>query len=270
MNWVLAPYRDPQTYRTAAYLATGLVMGVFDFVVIITGLSLGLGLAVTVIGIPILMATFVVARSLATMERELARTLLDAPLPRRRLRAVPSQRGFLPRLRHVIANRRTWAEIAFLLLRLPMGILDFVVIVTVLALAFGGFVYPWLIVAGLDSSVGNWVIDTLPESLLYVPVSVLFFVTGGRLITAWGEASRRFASHLLGTLGQDELKAEVADVVAQRGEADAFQIFQDVELRLGRGRFLDATRIQAALLALVDTGHIAGRGDGARKLYTTA
>lgn len=268
MNWVLAPYRDPQTYRTAAYLATGLVMGVFDFVVIVTGLSLGLGLAVTIIGLPILAATFVVARSLATIERGLARALLDAPLPRRRLLAVPDQPGFVRRLRQVVSNRRTWAEIAFLVLRLPMGILDFVVVVTVVALAFGGFVYPWLIVAGVDSSVGNWVIDTLPESLIYVPVSVLFFITGGRLITAWGEASRRFASHLLGTLGQDELKAEVADVVARRGEADAFQILQDVELRLGNGHFLDATRIQAALLALVDAGHIASRGDGIRKLYT--
>ena len=270
MNWVLAPYRDPQTYRTAAYLATGLVMGVFDFVVIVTGLSLGLGLAVTVVGIPILMATFQVARSLAAIERHLARTLLDARMPRRRPASVPEQPGILARLRQIVSSRRTWAETAFLLLRLPMGILDFVVVVTVIALAFGGFVYPWLIVAGLDSSIGNRVIDTLPESLLYIPVSVLFFITGGRLITAWGEASRQFASHFLGTLDQDELKREIADVVARRGEADAFQILEDVELRLGRGHFLDATRIQAALLALVDTGHLAGRGDELHKVYTAA
>jgi len=270
MNWVLAPYRDPQTYRTAAYLVTGLVMGVFDFVVIITGLSLGFGLAVTVIGIPILIATFLVARSLATFERHLARNVLAAPLPRRRLISEPEGRGYLARLRGLVTSRRSWSEIAFLLLRLPMGILDFTVVVTVFALAFGGFVYPWLIVAGIDSSVGGWVIDTLPESLFYVPVSVLFFIVGGRLIQAWGEVSRRFATLFLGTVGRDEIKREVADLIARSGPVDAYQILRDVEFRLGDGPFLDATRVQAALVSLEEMGYISASAEGSLMVYRAA
>ncbi len=269
MNWVLAPYRDPQTFRTAAYLFLGLVMGVFDFVVIVTGLTLGMGLLVTIVGIPILVATFAVARSLATVERTLARALLDAPLPGRGGDSAGAT-GVLARLRRHALRQRTWAEISFLLLRLPMGVLDFVVVVTIFGLAFGGFAYPWLIVLGIDSSVGNWVIDTLPESLLFIPVSVLFFVTGGRLIMAWGAVSQRFASRLLGWVDRQDVRREVADVVARRGAVDAYQILADVKLRFGSGPFLDATRVQAALLSLEQTGHVAGTVEGSRRVYRAA
>ena len=270
MNWVLAPYRDPQTFRTATYLALGLVMGVFDFVVIVTGLSLGIGLAITIIGIPVLIATLAVARSLATLERGLARSLLDAPLPLRRQDVIPGEAGLLGRLRYLARSRRTWSEVLFLILRLPLGVLDFVVVTVVFGLAFGGLVYPWLVVFGVEGSVGDWVIDTLPESLFLLPVSILFMITGGRLITAWGEVSRRIVARLLGWVDLEEVSREVADVVVRRGEADAFEIYNDVSLRLGAGPFLSPIRVQAALLALEETGHVAAAAVGPRIVYRAA
>ncbi len=269
MNWLLAPYRDPQTYRTAAYLTTGLFFGIFDFVVIVTGFALGLGLAITVIGFPVLVATFAVAHSLATLERRLARSLLNAPIPKTRVSAIPSG-GYIARLRNHLSNQRTWAELSFLILRLPMGILDFVVVVSVVGLALGGFVYPWLTFFGVESSVGSWVIDTVPESLLYVPVSTMFLIVGGRLIEAWGTVSRTFATRLLGWLDRDELKRQVADIIVKRGSVDAFEILSEVEHRLGRRRVVDATRVQATLLALEQTGHITGSADGTRLIYRAA
>ena len=269
MNWLLAPYRDPQTFRTVAYLLTGLFMGVFSFVVVVTGLALGIGLLVTVIGVPILVATLAIAHSLATVERGLARTLLDVRLPERS-RYLSGDVGYLARLRYQVTSRRTWAEIAFLLLRLPMGILDFTIVVSVLGLAFGGFVSPWLVVFGVEGSIGDLVIDTLPESFLYVPVSALFLITGGRIVTAWGAVSRALAMRLLWWVDSEDVRREVADVVARREGVDAFEILADVKLRLGAEGVVDATRVQAALLSLQQTGHVAGSTDGARIVYRAA
>ena len=82
INWLLDPYRDLHTYRVAAYLLLGLPLGIIEFVAIVTGLSMGLGLLVTLIGIPVLVATLLGVRAGASFERELARSLLAAPLPR--------------------------------------------------------------------------------------------------------------------------------------------------------------------------------------------
>ncbi|HZD16503.1 MAG TPA: sensor domain-containing protein, partial [Actinomycetota bacterium] len=66
MRWLLAPYTERRTYTIFLYLLLGLPMGILDFVVIATGLSLGLGLVVTILGIPVLVATLLVAQALAT------------------------------------------------------------------------------------------------------------------------------------------------------------------------------------------------------------
>jgi hypothetical protein len=161
-------------------------------------------------------------------------------------------------------------EVAFLLLRLPTGILDFTIIaVTIVSLMPGGFVQPILVASGVESSFGSWTIDTFGESLVSLPISILFLLVGPRLLVAWGGVSARFATAMLAVVEPLELKRAVGDVLARVGRADAFEIMDQLRLRLGRGPFLSATRLEATLLALESKG-LTSRRDGPRTTYALA
>jgi hypothetical protein len=81
MKWLLRPYGEQHTYQVLAYLLLGLPLGTLYFTILVTGFSLGLGLIITLLGIPVLVITLLIVRGLATFERGLASSLLDAPMP---------------------------------------------------------------------------------------------------------------------------------------------------------------------------------------------
>ena len=270
MRWLLAPYREGRTYRILLYLLLGLPLGIFDFTLIVTGLSLGVGLLITLLGIPVLIGTLLVAHALATFERRLAWSLLDAPMPRLPLRRDEGTGFFWARLRSLIKSRRTWLEVVFLLLRLPMGIIDFTIAVTIVALMVQAIVAPILVAAGVESTYGSWTIDTFGESLIWLPISVLFWLVGPRLLVGWGEVSARFATASLGVVEPAELKQAVGDVLRRRGRADAFEVMDDLQLSLGRGPFLTPTRVEASLLALESAGAVTAERNGPRTTYSLA
>jgi DNA-binding transcriptional ArsR family regulator len=250
------------------YLLIGLPLGILDFTIMVTGLSLGLGLIITIIGIPVLVAALLVSRSLATMERELARSLLDAPMPRRRAERDSAGGLFWARLRSLVVSKCTWTETGFLLLRLSMGILDFTVAVTIISLALSGPGETIAVAAGGATTLGSWKIDTFVESLVFWPVSAVFLLVGPRLMLAWSELSGHLATSLLGRLDPYEMKLAVIEVLARLDEADGFRILDELALRLGRGSFLTPTRLEATLLALESTGYVSTRQVGERTVYT--
>jgi hypothetical protein len=270
MSWLLGPYSEPRTYRIVVYLMVGLGMGILDFTLLVTGFSLGLGLLVTIIGIPVLIGTFLVARGLAIMEQRLAVGLLDAPMPHRRPAPAEGRGIGWQHLRALVRSQRTWSETAFLMLRLPLGILDFTFVVTVIALALGGFGWLIAVAAGAECTIGSWRIDTVPEALVYLPVSVLFVLVGPRLVIGWGGVSARVATRFLGRIGADEMKREVTDVLVHRKEADGFAILEELGLRMGQGSFLSPSRVEAALLALESSGRVTVDRTGARATYRLA
>ena len=270
MKWLLGPYRDRRLYAVASYLLLGLPLGIFDFTVVVTGLSVGLGMMVTLVGIPLLVVTLLLVRALATFERQLAWSLLLAPMPRRTPETDAGLGVFWARLRSLLGAKRTWAEVGFLLFRLPLGIVDFTIAVTVVSLMAAGLVVPIVVAAGVHTTIGSWTIDTLAESLVYLPVSALFLLVGPRILLGWGMVTGRIATAMLGRLEPRELKMAVGEVLARRGELDAFQILDELELRFGRGPFLTPIRLEATLLALKSNGHLHARDDGRRTLYAGA
>lgn len=267
MRWLLRPYREGHTYRVFLYLLLGLPLGVLEFTLVVTGIALGLGLMITIIGVPVLVAALMLAGGLAKMERNLASSLLDAGLPR-----VGDPRNgaggiFLTRLRTLVTRKRTWRELAFLLMRLPMGALDFSFALALVALMISGPAQSIAIASGASTAVGDWNLHTVVESLYFWPISMLFVLVGPRLLLAWSGFSRRLATSLLGRVDQVEVKKAVIEVIGRMVEADGFAILDELALRLGRGPHLDATRIEAALLALESNGRINSHFKGDRAVY---
>jgi len=76
------------------YVLVGFPLGIIAFTVIITGLSLGAGLLVTLLGIPVLVATIFAARALAELERVRIPSVINRPREGVRYRARPENAGF--------------------------------------------------------------------------------------------------------------------------------------------------------------------------------
>jgi hypothetical protein len=266
MTRALGLYADPQTYTALVWLLLGLPLGILWFTLVVTGLSLGLGLAVTVLGLPVLVLTLLLARGIGAVERRLAESLVDAPMPR--LGRVDDPSGiFWRRLVALVARRRTWNEVAYALVRLPLGVVDFAVAVAVVAVSLGGFAQVILVAAGLHSDVGDWHVDTVAESLLFLVPSAAGLLVAPAILRGWARLSAAVATALLGRVEQEELKRRIGRLLA-RGDADAFSLLADLELALGRGPFLTPAHVQAALLALRDNGLVAARRVGARDVWS--
>jgi hypothetical protein len=184
---LLKPLLTTRGWTQLTHHLLGLPLGMAYFVWIVTGLSLGAGLAITLLGIPIL--TFVLAnvRPLLMAERELANALLGADLPP--VAIAPGGDGWLGRLKAYWTDGATWRGIAYLLVRFPVGIFTFSVAVAAYSAAVWGLAAPLL--APLDAiDLGFWEPDTVLEGLALVPFGAAALVAAGWISEAMAAMSR--------------------------------------------------------------------------------
>lgn len=69
--------------RDTAYVLLGFPLAIVAFVVVIVGLSLSAGLLITLLGIPVAIATLWAARGLGAVERARLAAVSDRPVPPR-------------------------------------------------------------------------------------------------------------------------------------------------------------------------------------------
>ena len=124
---VFDPWRHPSTWWTLTHLVTDIVVGAVTFTVVITLLALSLGLLVTFfLAIPVFWLLMVVSRGFAHLERSRLAALLGVDLPD----PVPPLQGpsWWRRLLERARSGARWKEVAYLLLLLPLGALDLVLV----------------------------------------------------------------------------------------------------------------------------------------------
>lgn len=197
-----------QTYRNLLYLLLAFPLGTAYFVVLAVGLSMGTGLAITVFGVPILLATLALAHLLTNVEAELANRLLGTRASSASLR---TDDGLVAAVERLVTAPRTWLGLVLLFGRFLFGIVAFTALATLLSLSVSllaaPVTYSTAYHVGLqlgDTSVGPFesgtlVVDTFPEAVgaavagLAVGVVSLHLLNG--LARAWGVATEA----LLGT-----------------------------------------------------------------------
>ncbi|MEU9648439.1 sensor domain-containing protein [Streptomyces sp. NPDC048110] len=121
---------DRHTWKEIAHLLANFPAALLGFVYVVTMLSVGAGLTVTVIGLPLLAAGLLGARQLGKLERARARALLGvrvdepSPLPWR------GRRGFFAQLWLSLKDPVGWRTVLYDVIRFPWGVLTFVTTLT--------------------------------------------------------------------------------------------------------------------------------------------
>lgn len=211
-----APFRA-QTYRNILYLALAFPLGVGYFVGLITGAALGVGLLITLVGLPILLVTLSATTLAASLEAWLAthlvgvETSVPVVFPKSTLDkglVLPGD-GFLDAVRSLLTAPSTWTSVLLVLSKFAFGIVSFVALVTTGAVTATMVAAPLVydsasVNLGLmretavgQYSVGTWVIDTLPEALVVATGGVAVAVVSLNLLNALAQVQARYTATLL-------------------------------------------------------------------------
>jgi len=138
---------EPRTYAALFYMLLSLATGIFYFTWVVTGVSLSLGLAVLIIGVPFVILYFGSVRVLSLVEGRLVEVMLGERMPRRPLYSTRGQ-PLLERIKALFTDPRTWSTQLYFLLMLPLGIVYFTVAITGLALSAGFIAAPLVMLFG--------------------------------------------------------------------------------------------------------------------------
>jgi signal transduction histidine kinase len=125
--------------RELLYVVVGAPLGVLWCTLLLCGLTLGVGLSVVALGIPLL-AALGFTRWAANTERGRAALVLGTPIPRPPRPAVRG--GWVARWRARLTDWATWKDIGYLLLLGPVGVFTGAVAVLVWATALAAVAAP--------------------------------------------------------------------------------------------------------------------------------
>lgn len=125
------PVAAPGFLASLIYSLLAFPLGTLYFVVLVTGFSVGLGTLIIWVGAFILLATLLFCRALGQFESGLARTLLGTDTGFD-LSHVPPY-GIWNRVKHLVGDGQTWRSAGFLFLKFPIGLVAFVLVVTLVS-----------------------------------------------------------------------------------------------------------------------------------------
>ena len=126
-------FTDPRAYTSVFFMLLSLATGIVYFTVAVTGMSLSIGLAVLIVGVPFFLTFIGLTRILSLAEGRLIEAMTGERMPRRPVHPGPAK-GFWNRIVDMLTDGRTWTTLAYFVLMLPVGILYFVM--AIIGLAF--------------------------------------------------------------------------------------------------------------------------------------
>jgi signal transduction histidine kinase len=225
MRGPLAAVTNRDTYRDLLFLSSALPFGTLWLAGLAAGWGLAVTLAITPVVVPVVIGLGVLADLAARAESATARQLLAVPsYPTRHRGGLGANLRPLARARAVVTDRAFWNAQAYLVLRALVGVPVAGVVVSLVVgspFLIGGPVhYRWIPQGdgghGLD--LGIWEADTLPETLLLVPVGLALLVLTANLAQPVTAPWRRLAYRLLGGNMTDDTRS-LSAVQLRRGVA---------------------------------------------------
>lgn len=149
--------RAGHTARRSLSLVLDGVLGVVWFTWVVTMMASSAGLAITLLGIPLLAVTVRSGRVIGAVERTRVRVLLGVEIPPPA--ALERASGVWPRLRAALGDVSGWKGLAYGVVMLPWGVLAFSVTVVLWSVGVGLLTAPlwdWAVPDGGITSVGTY------------------------------------------------------------------------------------------------------------------
>lgn len=208
-----APLRS-RTYSHLLYLLVAAPLGLVYVVGLVTGTAVGVGLLVTWVGLPILLATLAGAAAAAGIEARLASRLVgvDATVPAF-LRAFDARSGLvLPgdgvmnAVRRLVTAPSTWTAVVLLVYKFAFGLVAFVAVLTVGSVSAAMLVAPFVYddaggVVGAATAgqyrIGSWTVRSLPEAVAVAIAGALVLAVGLWLLSALARVHARSTAAIL-------------------------------------------------------------------------
>jgi len=194
-------FADPRAWGGLVYMLISLATGIIYFTWAVTGISLSLGVMILIIGIPVAILFLLSFRGIAFLEGRLVEALLGERMPRR-ASFTDSSQGWKERLKQLLTGKSTWLSSIYMILMLPLGIIYFTVMVTLISISLA------LIATPIAAIVFNVPFEAISygEVIWHMPdyLTPLVAVVGVLLATAtmhvarWvGKVHGKFAKALL-------------------------------------------------------------------------
>ncbi|MFG2801662.1 sensor histidine kinase [Streptomyces pseudovenezuelae] len=218
-----APF-EGRTWREFGYVLLSLPISVLMFTYAITMISLGAGLLVTFLGIPVFAAGLAGCRGLGALERARARGLLGLevgdPEPLRMRKS-----GFMAWIGAVLKSGTSWRTLLYSVLHLPWALFSFVVSVNFWVYGWALLTYPlwfWVFPAyvGQDGlqlygdQTHHIYLDNPFEIGVTALVGLLFTLATPWIVRALTTVDRVMVH---GLLGPTRLSARVVELESDRG-----------------------------------------------------
>ncbi|MGW3286963.1 sensor histidine kinase [Streptomyces sp. NPDC001002] len=218
-----APF-EARTWRAFGYVLLSLPISIFLFTYAVTMVSLGAGLLVTFLGVPVLAAGLAGCRGFGAMERARARSLLGVevadPEPLRMKKS-----GVLAWVGAVLKSGTSWRSLLYAVLQFPWSVFSFVVALNFWAYGWALLTYPlWFWVFPVYVGQGGVQLFSDGNHSVYLdnPFEITVTALVGLLFTLatpWIVRALTTVDQVMvqGLLGPTRLSARVVELESDRG-----------------------------------------------------
>ncbi len=195
---------DPRTYGALLYMLLSLATGIFYFTWTVAGISLSIGLAVLIIGVPFALLFIASVRVLSHVEGRIVEAMLGVRMPRRLPAGPAMDESVWSKIRDAFSDIRTWSSLLYMLLMLPLGVAYFIVAIVGLALSLGvtagcivGLASGESHISISDAPVLNHILHTAPGLIVLGLLGILAFFVVLHIARMIGWAHGKIAEGLL-------------------------------------------------------------------------
>jgi len=136
-------FADPRAWGGLVFMLISLITGTLYFSWAVTGLSTSLGVMVLIVGIPIAIIFLLSFRGIAFLEGRLVEALLGERMPRW-ASFTDSSLHWGDRLKILLTGKATWLSWIYMILMLPLGIIYFTAVVTLVSVSLALIASPIL------------------------------------------------------------------------------------------------------------------------------
>lgn len=194
-------YVDAHAWGALLYMLIAFVTGVFYFSWAVTGLATSISFALFIFGLPFALLFFLSVRGLALLEGRIVEALLGVRMPRRPLFSQKNLK-WLDRIKELALDKHTWFSILYMFVQFVLGIIYFVLFVTVLSFSVSFIAIPVLQeMWGMGAIMNNGVRYSFPiwSYPLLVLGGVLLWTLFMNLARSIGQLHGRMAKSMLVT-----------------------------------------------------------------------